>query len=132
MKVIAQTKKPYLDIAGKPLYELCTQNLTSEIKTIFAVNGDEEDYKNLSDVERDQSVEVSATKSSVSTLSLALPTEKKLKKDPILISPSDASIDVNWEDFTNFTNTLGPDSAVVFSYSGYPTAKVEAGGVWLA
>ncbi len=122
MKSIDKVKKPYLQIAGKKLFQLCTENFNSTNSNIYALNGDDEDIQNTLYLEDKKKIDVGYTNSSVETLYIALNKSELNNNDSILIQPCDAAIDLNWNKFIrNNVNNLNCEG-VIFSFSGYPYA----------
>ena len=120
MKAIGKVKKPYLKINNMTLFQLCSKNIKSIKKNIFALNGDEEDLQNSNLFHGSNQVYVGKTQSSVETLSIAISKSELLDNEPILVLPCDASIDLDWEKLIEFYSNLEACEAIIFSFEGYP------------
>ena len=93
-------------------------------KTSFcALNGDQEDIENISKFEKLNPLFVGETKSSVETLLYALEKSSLSENESILISPCDAAIDLDWQEFLNKNEKMKGCEGIIFSYSGYPYVR---------
>ena len=106
MSSISNVKKPYIKIDGQTLFERCCDNLYSNSTNICAVNGDEQDDKFFEDKAHLHPISVGYTESSVETLKQVIMSSDLAEDGSVLISPSDASIDIDWQAFEQFASSL--------------------------
>ena len=124
MKSIDKVKKPYIGINNLTLFEICTKNIKSKIANIYALNGDKEDRAFINRFPADSNnIFVGDTYSSIETLSQSINKVNLPDDNNILISPCDASIDLDWNDLLEKYKNYKDFDAIIFTFSGYPYAK---------